>query len=42
LLASNGLTVRDSVDGVDYYRRVMGVDIDAGAAPYPAYVMQRR
>lgn len=38
----HGLAVRDEVDAVDYYRRVMGVDIDAGAAPYPAYVMQRR
>lgn len=38
----HGLEVRDAVDAVDYYRRIMGVDIDAGAAPYPAYVMQRR
>lgn len=38
----HGLEVRDEVDAVDYYRRIMGVDIDAGAAPYPAYVMQRR
>jgi ribosomal protein S18 acetylase RimI-like enzyme len=38
----HGLEIRDSVDGVEYYRTVMGVDIDAGAKPYPAYVMQRR
>lgn len=38
----HGLTVRDSVDGVDYYRRVMGVDISSDAAPYPAYVMARQ
>lgn len=38
----HGLQVRESVDGVDYYRRRMGVDIDPNAAPYPAYVMQRR
>ncbi len=37
----HGLEVHDAVDAVDYYRRVMGVDIDAAAAPYPAYVMQR-
>lgn len=38
----HGLAVRDTVDGVDYYRRVMGVDISADAAPYPAYVMARQ
>ena len=37
----HGLVVRDSVDAVDYYRRVMGVDIAADAPPYPAFVMQR-
>lgn len=37
----HGLEVRDSVDGVDYYRVNMGVDIAADAAPHPAYVMAR-
>lgn len=36
----HGLAVRDEVDGVEYYRTIMGVDIDAAAQPYPAYVMQ--
>lgn len=38
----HGLAVRDTVDGVDYYRSHMGVDIAADAAPYPAYIMVRR
>lgn len=38
----HGLAVRDTVDGVDYYRSHMGVDIAADAAPYPAYIMARR
>ncbi len=38
----HGLDVRDSVDGVDYYRTHMGVDIAADAAPYPALIMQRQ
>ncbi|MGV1089351.1 MAG: GNAT family N-acetyltransferase [Mycobacterium sp.] len=37
----HGLTIRESVDGVDYYRTHMGVDIDADAEPYPAYIMAR-
>lgn len=37
----HGLTIREQVDGVDYYRTHMGVDIDAGARPYPAYIMAR-
>ena len=37
----HGLHIRESVDSVDYYRRVMGVDIDADADPYPAYIMER-
>lgn len=38
----HGLTIREAVDGVDYYRTHMGVDIAADAAPYPAYIMVRR
>ena len=38
----HGLRVRDSVDGVEYYRTHMGVDIGAGAPPYPAHIMQRQ
>lgn len=37
----HGLTIREEVDGVEYYRTHMGVDIDADAEPYPAYIMQR-
>ena len=38
----HGLAIRDRVDGVAYYRAVMGVEISDDAAPYPAYVMQRQ
>jgi ribosomal protein S18 acetylase RimI-like enzyme len=38
----HGLTIRETVDGVDYYRTHMGVDIAADAAPYPAHIMARR
>ena len=38
----HGLTIRETVDGVDYYRTHMGVDIAADAAPYPALIMVRR
>jgi ribosomal protein S18 acetylase RimI-like enzyme len=38
----HGLTIRETVDGVNYYRNHMGVDIAADAAPYPAYIMWRR
>ena len=37
----HGLAVRETVDGVDYYRTHMGVDIAADAAPYPAHIMVR-
>lgn len=37
----HGLEIREAVDGVEYYRTHMGIDIDAGADPYPAYIMQR-
>ncbi len=37
----HGLAVRDEVDGVEYYRTHMGVDIAADAKPYPAYIMAR-
>lgn len=37
----HGLEIRESVDGVEYYRTHMGVDIDADADPYPAYIMER-
>ena len=37
----HGLHIRESVDGVDYYRTHMGVDIDADAEPYPALIMAR-
>lgn len=37
----HGLVVRESVDGVDYYRTYMGVEIDPDAEPYPAYIMAR-
>ena len=37
----HGLEIRDSVDGVEYYRTHMGVDISPDAAPYPAYIMER-
>ena len=37
----HGLAVRESVDGVEYYRTHMGVEIAADAQPYPAYIMAR-
>lgn len=37
----HGLAVRETVDGVEYYRSHMGVDIAADAAPYPAHIMAR-
>ena len=37
----HGLNIRESVDGVDYYRTHMGVDIAADAEPYPALIMAR-
>ena len=38
----HGLAVREAVDSVEYYRRIMGVDIDSDAEPYPAFIMERR
>lgn len=37
----HGLNIREPVDGVDYYRTHMGVDIAADAEPYPALIMAR-
>lgn len=38
----HGLDVREEVDGIEYYRTHMGVDIDPDSGRYPAFIMQRR